>query len=199
MSAEGLGASSVNGSVAAPPQGASLPPRTGRSASGPGGPQPCRACAAGAPSRARRPRLRPSLPSLRPSESGTRAPHRARRRAPRGPSGTRRARRRRTPRPPLSGPRGTLEPPAAGDEEPAASCAPRRRATREAQPRSPWPQGGRGGRVAAAHVAKELHGATFGMKSQSMAGLSMGHQRQIRAPGSRLWGAIIDSSGVRVG
>ena len=33
------------------------------------------------------------------------------------------------------------------------------------------------------------------MKSQSMAGLSMGHQRQIRAPGSRSWGATIDSSG----
>ena len=28
-----------------------------------------------------------------------------------------------------------------------------------------------------------------------MAGLSMGHQRQIRAPGSRSWGATIDSSG----
>ena len=70
MSAEGLGASGVNGSVAAPPQGASLPPRTGRSASsasGPGGPQPCRARAAGAPSRARRPRLRP-LPALATSE-----------------------------------------------------------------------------------------------------------------------------------
>ena len=76
MSAEGLGASSVNGSVAAPPQGASLPPRTGRSASGPGGPQPCRACAAGAPSRARRPRLRP-LPALATSE-------RKRRTEPRG-------------------------------------------------------------------------------------------------------------------
>ena len=63
------------------------------------------------------------------------------------------------------------------------------------QPRSPWPRGGRGGRAAAAHVAKELHGATFGMKSQSMAGLSMGHQRQIRAPGSRLWGAIISDCG----
>ena len=202
MSAEGLGASGVNGSVAAPPQGASLPPAPGAR----------RARRAGRGDlnlvgRARRepPRGRavhgsaPSLPSLRPSESGTRVPRRARLRAPRGPSGTRRARRRRAPRPPLSGPRGTLEPPAAGDEEPAAGCAPRRRATREAQLRSPWPRGGRGGRVAAAHVAGELHSATFGMKSQSMAGLSMGHQRQIRAPGSRLWGATIDSSGIRVG
>ena len=202
MSAEGLGASSVNGSVAAPPRGASLPPAPGTR----------RARRAGRGDlnlvgRARRepPRGRavhgsaPSLPSLRPSESGARAPRRARRRAPRGPSGTRRARRRRAPRPPPSGPRGTLEPPAAGDEEPAASAAPRRRATREAQPQSPWPRGGRGGRAAAAHVAGELHGATLGMKSQSMAGLSMGHQRQIRAPGSRSWGATIDSSGVRVG
>ena len=88
---------------------------------------------------------------------------------------------------------------AAGDEEPAASCAPRRQATREAQPQSPWSRGGRGGRAAAAHVAGELHGATFGMKSQSMARLSMGHQRQVRAPGSRSWGAAIGSSGVHVG
>jgi len=126
MSAEGLGASSVNGSVAAPPRGASLPPAPGTR----------RARRAGRGDlnlvgRARRepPRGRavhgsaPSLPSLRPSESGTRAPRRARRRAPRGPSGTRRARRRRVPRPPPSDPRGTLEPPAAGDEEPAAASA----------------------------------------------------------------------------
>ena len=150
---------------------------------------------AGAPSTA----PPPPCPRYVRAKAAHGAPRRARLRAPRGPSGTRRACGRRAPRPPPSGPRGTLEPPAAGDEEPAASAAPRRRATREAQPRSPWPQGGRGGRAAAAHVAGELHGATFGMKSQSMAGLSMGHQRQIRALGSRLWGAIIDFSGVRVG
>ena len=186
-----------------PAAGRQPAPRTGRSASsasGPGGPQPCRARAAGAPSRARHPRLRP-LPALATSE-------RKRHTSPAScatPCASR-AERHETSAP-ASGAATTSVWPTG---HPRAACgwgrgacggerAPRRRATREAQLRSPWPRGGRGGRVVAAHVAKELHSATFGMKSQSMAELSMGHQRQIRAPGSRLWGAIIDSSGVRVG
>ena len=202
MSAEGLGASSVNGSVAAPPQGASLPPAPGTRRArraGRGGPQPCRACAAGAPSRARRPRLRP-LPALATSERkrhtspascATPCASRAERHEACAPASGAATTSVWPTGAPSSRPRlGTRSP------RRARSTAPGHTRGAAAEPMAPrgawWARAG-------AHVAGELHGATFGMKSQSMAGLSMGHQRQIRAPGSRLWGAIIDSSGVRVG
>lgn len=77
MSAEGLGASSVNGSVAAPPRGASLPlaPGTRRARRAGRGDLNLVGRARREPPRGRAVHgSAPSLPSLRPSESGARSP-----------------------------------------------------------------------------------------------------------------------------
>ena len=75
MSAEGLGASSVNGSVAAPPQGASLPPPHRALGERAGGDLNLVGRARREPPRGRAVHgSAPSLPSLRPSESGARSP-----------------------------------------------------------------------------------------------------------------------------
>ena len=150
MSAEGLGASSVNGSVAAPPRGTSLPPAPGA--------RRARRADRGdlnLVGRARRepPRGRAVHGSAPPCPRYVRAKaayesrvvHDAVRLEGRAARDERVGVGRRDH--PCLAHGGTLEPPATGDEEPAASCAPRRGAA--APRRSRGAHGPEGGVVGA--------------------------------------------------